>query len=155
MNWYLQGCILCVFTRSPSDWLPCQTRKKSLRAADGALLLEKAKHCVTNQQMEIRFCVWIGECCKTPKNWLDLSIELWNVCCQAVAKFSYINKLLPKLSSPQPPPAVVCFFEASVLFSLENAIFFLLHSNAFWAILVILSRTYARFGVLLQAKIIR
>ena len=63
------------------------------------------------------------EYCKTPKSWLDLSIELWNVCRQAVAKFYYVTKLLPKLSSPQPPPAVVCFFEASVFFSIENAIF--------------------------------
>ena len=91
------------------------------------------------------------ECCKTPKSWLDLSIELWNVCRQAVAKFSYVTKLLPKLSSPQPPPAVVCFFEASVLFGIKNAIFCL----SLWAIFVILSRMYACFGVGLQAYIIQ
>ena len=103
--------------------------------------------------MEIPFCVWIGQCCKTPKSWLDLSIELWNVCRQAVAKFSYVTKLLPKLSSPQPPPAVVCFFEASVLFSIENTIF-CPTLQCIVGNLVILSRMSARFGVLLHAKIV-
>ena len=69
----------------------------------------------------------------------------------SVVKLSDVTKLLPKLFSPKPPPAVVCFFEASVLFGIKNAIFCL----SLWAIFVILSRMYACFGVGLQAYIIQ